>query len=249
MPASASPIRPVSSSTFRAAALAAALGLVALRGSEGEPAEAAQPVAGGAELSGRVTLLLPPSIKVDPGGIVVWIPGLSIGAPPPSRPSVTSRDKRFEPRTLVVPTGTRVTFPNVDAIYHNAFSLSPGNAFDLGLYRKGASREATLGKPGIVRVYCNIHPEMASAIVVTDGDAATIVGADGTFRLSGIPPGAYEVRLWSDIAGERTEKLAFEAGATTTWNPTLDASTYRRAAHLNKHGKPYPKAKSGADRY
>jgi plastocyanin len=248
VPQQASPIRPVIRPALTAA-LSAALAFSGPGAGDAETERGAQPGATTSDLSGRVTLLLPPSIKVDPGGVVVWIPGLTIGAPAPPRASVTSRDKRFEPRTLVVPKGTRVTFPNVDPIYHNAFSLSPGNAFDLGLYRKGASREATLARPGVVRVYCNIHPEMASAIVVTDGDAATVAGADGTFRLAGIPPGTHEVRLWSDIAGERVEKLVFEAGKTTDWSPVLDATTYRRAAHLNKHGKPYPKAKSGADRY
>ena len=45
---------------------------------------------GGATLSGKVTLLLPPKVKIDPGGSVVWIPGLTVNAPAPSAISVTS---------------------------------------------------------------------------------------------------------------------------------------------------------------
>ena len=203
----------------------------------------------GATLSGRVSLLLPPKVEVDPGGSVVWIPGLTIAGSGSVRPSVTSKDKRFDPRILAVPAGTRVTFPNVDAIYHNAFSLSPGNTFDMGLYRKGASRDVVLKNPGIVRVYCNIHPDMASSVVVVEGNAFALVQKDGTYRIAGIPPGRHEVHIWSDIAGEQVITLSFAAGQAVDWSPALDATKYRRMAHTNKHGKAYPKAKNDADRY
>jgi len=209
--------------------------------------QAAPPSGGGSTLSGRITLLLPPKVKIDPGGTVVWIPGLSVNAPT-AQPSVTSRDKRFDPRILAVPAGTRVKFPNVDSIYHNAFSLSPGNAFDMGLYRKGASRDVVLKNPGIVRVYCNIHPDMAASVVVVDGNAFSVVLPDGSYHIDGIPAGRHEVHIWSDLAGEQVTTLNFEAGRASDWSPTLDATKYQRLTHTEKHGKPYPKAKNDADR-
>ena len=204
---------------------------------------------GGATLSGKITLLLPPKVRIDPGGSVVWIPGLTVNAPAAAANSVTSKDKRFDPRILAVPAGTKVKFPNVDSIYHNAFSLSPGNTFDMGLYRKGASRDVVMKNPGIVRVYCNIHPDMAASVVVVDGNAFSIVQADGSYRIEGIPPGRHEVHIWSDVAGEQVVTLAFEPGRATDWSPALDATRYQRVAHTNKHGKAYPKARNDADRY
>lgn len=210
-----------------------------------EPRQEAAP----ATLSGRITLILPPKVKIDPGGSVVWIPGLNraMKETPPSL--VTSRDKRFDPRILAVSKGTRVRFPNVDSIYHNAFSLSLGNTFDLGLYRKGAFREVEMKAPGVVRVYCNIHPDMAASLVVVEGNAFATVGVDGSYRIDQIPAGRYDVHIWSDLAGERVVSLVLEPGRATDWSPFLDASTYQRVAHLNKHGKPYPKATNDADRY
>ena len=203
-----------------------------------------------AVLSGRVSLLLPPKVKIDPGGSVVWIPGLTVASPGVGAPpSVTSKDKRFDPRILAVSSGTKVVFPNVDSIYHNAFSLSPGNQFDMGLYRKGASRDFVMKNPGIVRVYCNIHPDMAASVVVVDGNAFSVVQADGSYRIAGIPPGQHEVHIWSDVAGEQVVTLTLAAGETLDWSPALDATRYRRVAHTNKHGKAYPKAKNDADRY
>ena len=229
---------------LRAAALASAALLVAAS----PRSDAQAPALSAVTLAGRVSLLMPPKVKVDPGGVVVWIPGVTIPGRPVTADSVTSRDKRFDPRIIVVPAGTRVRFPNVDPIYHNAFSLTPGNAFDMGLYRKGASRDTVLRNPGIVRVYCNIHPDMAASVVVVDGNAYTIAQADGSFRIDGIPPGRHEVHVWSDLAGETVTVLDFDRGVVA-WNPALDASRYQRTSHLNKHGKPYPKAKNDADRY
>lgn len=206
---------------------------------------------GTAVLTGHVSLVLPPKVKVDPGGSVVWIPGVNVPAPAQTAAAatVTSRGKRFDPRIIAVAAGSRVSFPNVDSIYHNAFSLTPGNAFDMGLYRKGASRDVVLKNPGIVHVYCNIHPDMAASVVVVEGNAFAVVQADGSFRIAGIPPGRREVHIWSDVAGEQVTTMTFEGGQTAEWNPALDASRYQRASHTNKHGKAYPKAKNDADRY
>lgn len=227
---------------------ALAAGLFLALGASTFASQAAPASSGGATLSGKVTLLLPPKVKIDPGGSVVWIPGLTVNAPAAPN-SVTSRDKRFDPRVLAVPAGTRVKFPNVDSIYHNAFSLSPGNTFDMGLYRKGASRDVVMQNPGIVRVYCNIHPDMAASVVVVDGNAFSVVQADGSYRIDGIPAGRHEVHIWSDVAGEQVTTLNFGTGRATEWSPELDATRYQRVTHTNKHGKPYPKAKNDADRY
>ena len=229
------------SKTFHGALGVAALLCASMAGSQTAPG-------GTATLSGRVTLLLPAKSKVDPDGSVVWIPGLRLAGTNPAA-TMASHEKRFEPRVVAVPAGSRVSFPNVDPIYHNAFSLSPGNSFDMGLYRKGASRETILKNPGVVRVYCNIHPEMAASVVVVDGNAFDVVQADGTYRITGIPPGQYEVHLWSDVAGEQTVTLTLEAGRNTDWSPQIDGTRYQRVDHVNKYGKAYPKAKNGADRY
>ena len=201
------------------------------------------------ELTGRITLIPPPGQKAGPGGTLVWLPGIVSRAGAPAAPSIASSNKRFEPHVLAVPRGTQVAFPNLDSIYHNAFSLSPGNAFDLGLYRKGASRSWTLKTPGLVRVYCNIHPEMAAYVMVVEGSAYAVVGDDGAYRVRGIPPGRHVVQLWNEMSGEKSITLDFAVGRPAEWSLTLDGSQYRRAPHKNKHGKDYPPATKDADRY
>jgi plastocyanin len=211
-----------------------------------EPVPASEP---SAELVAKITLVPPPGMKTTPAGTVVWLPGLDKGTPAQANATVASKNKRFEPHVVAVRKGGSVAFPNVDPIYHNAFSVSATNPFDLGLYRKGASRSATLKAPGLVRVYCNIHPEMAAYVMVVEGGFFAVADEAGEVRFTGIPPGRHVVRLWNEMAGEQEATLDFGAGRATAWNVSLDASQYRRLPHKNKHGKDYPPATKDADRY
>ena len=108
-----------------------------------------------------------------------------------------------------------VEFPNVDPIYHNVFSVSPANRFDLGLYRSGGSKEKTFDEPGLVRVYCNIHPQMVGFVMVVDSDFAAVTGPDGAFRFDGVPPGSYVVHAWHEEGAEVGSPSRCARGATT----------------------------------
>lgn len=214
------------------------------------------PLAGAAEpgrgdLTGALRLGLPGGHTAPATDAVVWVAGvlrprLRSSAQPPA---VTSRDKRFDPHVLVVTRGTTVSFPNVDAIFHNAFSRSPGSEFDLGLYRRGASRAFTFRTSGLVHLYCNIHAEMAAYIVVLEPeDAFAVVDADGAFRLADVPIGRQVIHVWSEKGGEKELPVDVGEGAGPI-EVVLDASAYRPTAHKNKFGKDYPPATQGVDRY
>ena len=200
-----------------------------------------------AELAGRIELRAKDGQMAPAAGVVVWVEG---AAPPPvPEPTITSREKRLTPRVIAVPAGATVSFPNVDPIFHNVFSRTPGSEFDLGLYRRGARRTIKLAKPGLVRVYCNIHPDMAAYVMVLEGAGAAVTGEDGTFVLRGIPPGKRVVHLWSERGGESERALLFPAGGRLRLDTTLDASSYRALAHKNKYGRDYPPAPRDVDRY
>jgi plastocyanin len=200
------------------------------------------------ELAGRIEVTGPSGDRQEPAGIVVWIPGVPVPEAGRASAAMSSRDKRFDPHVLAVPRGSTVAFPNADPVYHNVFSLSPEHAFDLGLYRKGATRSVLFKKPGVVSVYCNIHPEMAGYVVVVDG-AFALTGEDGVYRIAGVPAGRHLVRVWSETGGETSATLDFADGRTTRWELSLDGSRYRVRPHKNKHGKDYPPATHDVDRY
>jgi plastocyanin len=202
-----------------------------------------------AELVGRIQLKEKDGRVVPAEGSVVWVEGTEIARGAAPAPVIVSRDKRFAPHVVAVSQGDAVTFPNVDPIFHNAFSRTPGNEFDLGLYRRGARRTVRMRTPGVVRVYCNIHPEMAAFVVVVERAAHGVSGADGMFRVSDIPPGRRVVRVWSEKGGQQQSTVVFRPGARQRLDAVLDASAYRLLPHKNKYGKDYPPVTQDVDRY
>jgi len=120
------------------------------------------------------------------------------------RATIEQSGKRFMPGWAVVQRGTTITFPNKDNIYHNVFSLSPGNSFDLGLYNSSAEAKShTFSEPGPVDVYCNIHPQMAASVLVVPNRHYAKVKADGTLRDRRRPLGAPQDRRM--VAGHETD--------------------------------------------
>ncbi len=181
---------------------------------------------------------------------VAWFPGLRAPAPaPPPRPRMSSRDKRFDPRVLAVPAGTTVTFPNYDKIFHNVFSLSEPSQFDLGLYRNGASRTTSFEKPGVVSVFCNIHPQMAAFVVVVDGNLYAQTGPEGVALIAGVPAGRQALKAWEERGGEWNGTVVVPPGETVDVTVSLDASKWKALPHRNKHGKDYPPPDDDENRY
>ncbi len=179
---------------------------------------------------------------------VAWFPELK-GPGTPAAPRMSSKDKRFEPRVLAVPKGATVAFPNHDKVFHNVFSLSEPAPFDLGLYRNGASKTTRFQTPGVVRVYCNIHPQMAAYVVVLDGSLYAQTGKDGVALLPAVPAGRQELRVWDERGGEWSGTVSVPAGETAEVAVSLDASRWKQQPHKNKYGKDYPPPDDDANRY
>ncbi len=182
---------------------------------------------------------------------VAWLPGAMVADPdaPAGSATIAQRQKAFEPRVQVVTAGTSVAFPNFDRIYHNVFSLSEIARFDLGLYRNGASRSVTFGKPGVIRIYCNIHPSMSALLVVVEGRAYAKTGPDGRAVLPAVEPGVLRLHVWHERGGERTIEVVVTPAAVTPVDVVLDASQWRAAPHKNKYGKDYPPPDDDETRY
>lgn len=103
----------------------------------------------------------------------------------------------FVPAVLVVRTGTPVIFPNSDTVAHQVYSFSPAKRFQLGLYRGDPHPPVVLDQPGLIVLGCNIHDNMVGYIYVTDSPYFGKSDASGAWQASGLPPGEYEVTLWS----------------------------------------------------
>ena len=150
---------------------------------------------------------------------------------------IKQKDKQFWPQIAVVQRGTSVSFPNLDPVFHSVFSTSGRNSFDLGSYRSGdPARSVTLTTPGVVEVFCNIHARMSAAILVVPGPLYTKVGADGSYRIEGVPVGSRRIVAWSPNAKPAQQKIDVGSSGGTA-NFTLDVEAAK--AHTNKLGQPY----------
>lgn len=156
---------------------------------------------------------------------------------PTATATMSMQDKTLHPHVLAVTVGSTVSFPNDDPILHNVFSTSPGDQFDLGLYRNGVSKSATFNHGGLVRVFCNVHREMYGYILVLDTPYFARVQPDGRFSLHGLPAGPGELVVWHPRTPVWREHLAsLDAAAAEI---RLHVVRSGIPAHFNKFGKPY----------
>jgi plastocyanin len=116
------------------------------------------------------------------------------------RPRLDQRNESFVPHVLAIVAGTTVDFPNNDRTYHNVFSLSKTKTFDLGRYAAGRSKSVRFDKPGIVRVFCDIHSHMSAFVLVFAHRYFSVADEAGVYHLENVPPGAYTVVAWSESA-------------------------------------------------
>lgn len=197
----------------------------------------AVPAAAGT-VSGRVEIPEKNGKAGDPSDAVVYVEGLK-ARPKPLTAVVAMKGKQFLPRVTVVPVGSTVTFPNDDPIFHNVFSLSGQNRFDLDLYKRPRSGTRTFEHPGVVRVYCNIHPQMSAVVLVVDSAHHVQPGKDGAFSIPDLPAGRYTLRAWHERGGEASAEVEVKAQGATDAALVLDASKFKRTRHKNKYGKDY----------
>jgi plastocyanin len=206
-----------------------------------------------ATVSGRVELVNSKDASVRRhkayAGVVVWLEPVN-GAAPAARPrrvSIVQKDKRFTPHVTAIPVGSTVSFPNDDPVFHNAFSNFDGQPFDVGLYPPGTSRSVTFTRPGIVRVFCNIHSTMSAIIAVLPSPWFAVTQESGTFTIPNVPPGDYDFRVIHERAlPDKLKAIARRISLSEDGLvlPLLSISEagYIPAAHLNKYGRQYPPA-------
>jgi plastocyanin len=119
-------------------------------------------------------------------------------ARPVARPVQTSMEqvsREFRPHVLIVPVGSKVSFPNSDTVQHQVYSFSPAKRFELPLYR-GTSKPVEFDTAGIVTVSCNIHDNMRAYVFVVDAHYFGHADAAGIWKAPDVQPGNYSLQIW-----------------------------------------------------
>jgi len=187
----------------------------------------------------------------DPSNIVVWLEPLSGKKRKNNTDNLVLRqkNKQFSQRVLIANVGQKVDFPNDDPFNHNIFSNSAVKRFDLGLFQEGESRTVMFTNPGVIPVYCNIHPRMKAFIVVVNSPYYGLTNEQGEIRIKNVPRGRYRLRVWHERADEKdleslTREVRVSRKGSNLGIIEIDESSYVETPHKNKEGKDYPKPKS-----
>jgi plastocyanin len=139
----------------------------------------------------------------------------------PIRAVIRQQDETFTPRVVAVTLGSEVEFPNDDPIYHNVFSLSRAKNFNLGRYPRGETRRVRFDKPGVVKVFCEIHSHMSATVMVFDHPWFAAPDEAGRFQLPPVPPGDHQITAWHERLGDTTVNVRLESGRSLETDFTL----------------------------
>jgi plastocyanin len=204
-------------------------------------------------VAGRIVILEKDNkSSPDLGDAVLYLeaPAAVTTAARPATVEIAITDKTYAPHVMVVPLGSTVRFPNHDPFNHNVFSVSEPNSFDLGLYGRGETKSYAFQHPGLVRVYCNVHPRMVAYVLVMENRYYAQPSTDGSFSIDDVPAGRYRLHVWHERIPTEVVKdvLAGTAGGQPQLQIALNARGYKWEPHRNKYGRNYP-TNAGRERY
>src|SRR5437016_2873016 len=204
----------------------------------------------GAHVTGRIVILEKDNKpSPDLGDAVLYLEGNAAAPLKPVTVEIAITDKADAPHVVVVPLGSTVRFPNHDPFNHNVFSVSEPNSFDLGLYGRGEAKSYTFDHPGLVRVYCNVHPRMVAYVQVMENRYYAQPAGDGSFAIDNVPAGRYRLHVWHErIPSEVVKDISAGSGGEPELQIALNARGYKWQPHRNKYGRDYP-TNAGLERY
>jgi hypothetical protein len=203
-----------------------------------------------ATVSGRIELRDSKESQVraekDYSGVVISL--TPVGGPPPActprHSRILQQNKTFVPHILAIPVGSTVDFPNLDPIFHNAFSNYSGQLFDVGLYPPKTSRNVKFTREGVVRIFCNIHSSMSAVLVVLATPYFAMTTKDGSYIIPDVPPGEYKLGVFHERASPETlnrltRRITVEDQPVMLPPLEISESGYLPIPHKNKYGKDY----------
>lgn len=124
----------------------------------------------------------------------------------------------YKPHVTAVQVGQTLSVTNSDPTLHNVHPLPRKNAEWNKSQQAGAGAiEETFSKQELmIPIKCNIHPWMRSYVSVIDHPFFAVTGADGSFEISGLPPGEYTLEAVHERLDSQEMTVTVDAGASET---------------------------------
>lgn len=171
--------------------------------------------------------VLAPDGEVNPNGtlqnVFVYIEDVPGNFPPPPAAELAQTGCMYQPHVLGVMVGQELRIASSDPTTHNVHFMSKIN--------KAWNETQQPGAPPLIRkfahpevmitVHCNHHPWMSAYVGVTSNPFFAVTGGDGTFKITGLPPGEYTLHAWTATFGSQEQKINVRAGETSEANFTF----------------------------
>ncbi|HWR00574.1 MAG TPA: carboxypeptidase regulatory-like domain-containing protein [Chlorobaculum sp.] len=138
----------------------------------------------------------------------------------PKTATIEQKNLAFTPHVVAIPVGSTVSFVNRDKVNHDIFADDKSKKLDINTSTPGLIKKAVFDKAGVVNLLCTIHAEMSGYVVVVNSNYYAVTGNDGKFSISNVPPGRYEVEVWSEKL-KKTEKKSVTVREGSTSRLTI----------------------------
>ncbi len=160
------------------------------------------------------------------GNIIVWVSdGLPAGnwAAPTTPVVLDQRGCIYVPHAMGIMVGQPYRILNSDGFLHNIHTLPEINrTFNRAMPATLTETTTTFGQPeAIFQIKCDVHPWMLAYIGVFDHPFFSVTSSDGTFTISGLPPGTYEITAWQERLGTQTASITVGDSDTTSQDFTF----------------------------
>jgi len=151
---------------------------------------------------------------------VVSIVTITKGKPfAPMEATLDQQGCKYVPHVLLFPAGSTVKINNDDGILHNIHTYSTKNPpINRAQPKFKKTIEEKFSEAEVIKVTCDAHGWMQGWFVSEDNPYFVKTDADGNFKLTDVPPGDYEVKVWHGKLGEKTQKVTVPAGGEAKVN-------------------------------
>jgi len=130
--------------------------------------------------------------------------------------TLDQKDCRYAPHVVLSPAGTELSIVNSDGILHNIHTSSTKNpSFNKAQPKFKKEMKESFVQPETVKLSCDVHGWMSGWLIVQDTPYYAITDANGAFKITDVPPGDYELKLWHETLGETTQKISVKAKEET----------------------------------
>jgi len=125
-------------------------------------------------------------------------------------------EQGLTPPVLAVASGGSIRLENATGIYHRLFSTSESNPFDLGVLRRAEARSVDLATPGVVRIYCSLHPSERAVVFVVPSPHFATFRPPASYEIRDVPAGRYRLHAWSESAPAPTRTVTVLSGSAVS---------------------------------